>query len=77
MWDREYNKNVSNFFDVILLLDAIEHLTQPVLALQELARVLKPSGIILTFSLEYSIFISSQSFVSLITKPGHVFFRSL
>lgn len=43
-----------NFFDAILFLDAIEHLTQPVLALQELARVLKPGGIILICTMNYS-----------------------
>lgn len=36
-----------NVFDLILFLDAIEHLTDPLLVLKELARVLKPKANIL------------------------------
>ncbi|MEI6634151.1 MAG: class I SAM-dependent methyltransferase [Chlamydiota bacterium] len=42
-----------NVFDAILFLDAIEHLTHPVIVLKELARVLKPEGVILICTMNY------------------------
>ncbi len=50
-----YNIPLSdNFFDLILLLDAIEHFTHPLDVLKELARVLKPQGTILICTMNYS-----------------------
>jgi ubiquinone/menaquinone biosynthesis C-methylase UbiE len=43
-----------NSFDLILFLDTIEHLTQPILALKELARVLKPEAMILICTMNYA-----------------------
>jgi ubiquinone/menaquinone biosynthesis C-methylase UbiE len=43
-----------NFFDLIVFLDAIEHLDKPVIALQELARVLKPGSPILICTMNYA-----------------------
>jgi len=43
-----------NSFDLILFLDAIEHFTQPVMALKELARVLKPEAHILICTMNYA-----------------------
>ena len=43
-----------NEFDCILLLDAIEHFTEPVLILKELNRVLKPGGKILICTVNYA-----------------------
>lgn len=43
-----------NVFDLILLLDTIEHLTQPIRALKELARVLKPKAMILICTINYA-----------------------
>jgi len=43
-----------NIFDLILFLDAIEHFTQPVMALKELARVLKPGANILICTMNYA-----------------------
>lgn len=43
----------NNFFNLILFLDSIEHLTKPVLALKELARVLKSNGKILICTVNY------------------------
>ncbi len=43
-----------NSFDLILFLDAIEHFTQPVYALKELARVLKPQAHILICTMNYA-----------------------
>ncbi|MDD5680288.1 MAG: class I SAM-dependent methyltransferase [Candidatus Omnitrophica bacterium] len=43
-----------NFFDLIVFLDAIEHLNQPVAALRELARVLKPGASILICTMNYA-----------------------
>lgn len=42
-----------NFFDLILFLDAIEHLDKPIFALKELSRVLKPKGSILICTMNY------------------------
>ena len=41
-------------FDLVLFLDVIEHLTQPVLVLKELARVLKPGATILICTINYA-----------------------
>lgn len=43
-----------NFFDLIVFLDAIEHLDRPVAALRELARVLKPGASILICTMNYA-----------------------
>jgi ubiquinone/menaquinone biosynthesis C-methylase UbiE len=43
-----------NTFDLILLLDVIEHLTQPILTLTELARILKPGSKILICTINYA-----------------------
>jgi len=43
-----------NFFDLIVFLDAIEHLDKPVTALRELARVLKPGAPILICTMNYA-----------------------
>lgn len=42
-----------NFFDLVLFLDAIEHLDNPVKALVELKRILKPEGKILVCTMNY------------------------
>lgn len=42
-----------NYFDGILFLDSIEHFTDPVSALKELSRVLKPGGRILICTSNY------------------------
>ncbi len=42
-----------NVFDFVLFLDTIEHLSQPMLALKELARVLKPEAMILICTMNY------------------------
>jgi ubiquinone/menaquinone biosynthesis C-methylase UbiE len=44
----------NDFFDLILFLDAIEHLTNPIRALRELARILKPGGAVLICTMSYS-----------------------
>jgi len=44
----------NNIFDSILFLDAIEHLAQPIRALEELLRVLKPGGLILICTMNYA-----------------------
>jgi len=41
-------------FDAVLFLDAIEHFTRPIDALKELARVLKPGGLILVCTMNYA-----------------------
>ncbi len=41
-------------FDLVLFLDAIEHFTDPLLALKELARVLKPDGKVLICTMNYA-----------------------
>lgn len=43
-----------NKFDLILFLDTIEHLTDPILTLKELARVLKPGARILICTINYA-----------------------
>jgi 2-polyprenyl-3-methyl-5-hydroxy-6-metoxy-1,4-benzoquinol methylase len=43
-----------DFFDAVLFLDAIEHLQQPIPALRELARILKPGGVILICTMNYA-----------------------
>ena len=43
-----------NSFDLILFLDAIEHFSDPVKALQELSRVLRPEGRILICTINYA-----------------------
>lgn len=43
-----------NFFDAVLFLDAIEHIEQPLMALRELARVLKPGSPFLACTMNYS-----------------------
>lgn len=43
-----------NSFDLVLFLDAIEHFTQPIMALKELARVLKPDANILICTMNYA-----------------------
>ncbi len=43
----------SSKFDLVLLLDTIEHLKRPEKALEELARVLKPRGRILVCTINY------------------------
>jgi len=43
-----------NVFDSIFFLDAIEHLKDPLLALKELARVLKPKASILICTMNYA-----------------------
>lgn len=43
-----------NFFDIVLLLDTIEHLISPVAALRELSRVMKPDASILICTMDYS-----------------------
>lgn len=43
-----------NTFDLILFLDTIEHLSKPILALKELARVLKPGSKILICTINYA-----------------------
>ncbi len=43
-----------NAFDLIFFLDAIEHFTQPVMALKELARVLKPEAKIMICTMNYA-----------------------
>ena len=45
---------VDNVFDLILFLDAIEHFAQPIMALKELARVLKPGAKILICTMNYA-----------------------
>lgn len=50
-----YNLSLSdNSFDGIVFLDSIEHFREPVLALKQLARVLKPGGKILVCTINYS-----------------------
>jgi len=43
-----------NFFDSVVFLDVIEHLKEPVIALRELARVLKPGASILICTINYA-----------------------
>lgn len=45
---------IDNCFDLVLLLDAIEHFNKPITALHELARVLKSGGHILICTINYS-----------------------
>lgn len=43
-----------NTFDLIVFLDVIEHLRDPILSLKELQRILKPEAIILICTMNYS-----------------------